>query len=101
MEIESDQQTTEMMDNIKVSPNPFKDKVTIQFNMIPDVTRVTAQVYYVMGRKVADFTPGITKGYNHFSWDGADMNDVPLPAGTYLLKVSNGSQVQTAKLIKL
>jgi len=93
--------SNQLLDNIVVSPNPFKDKVTIQFNMIPDLTKVTAQVYDVMGRKVADFTPGITAGYNYFSWDGTDMSDVALPAGTYLLKVSNGSQVQTAKLIKL
>lgn len=93
--------SNQLIDYIKVSPNPFTDKVTIQFNMIPDVMKVTAQVYDVMGRKVADFTPGITSGFNYFSWDGHDMNDVALPAGTYLLKVSNGSQVQTAKLVKL
>lgn len=93
--------SNQLIDYIKVSPNPFKDNVTIQFNMISDVTKVTAQVYDVMGRKVADFTPGITSGYNYFSWDGKDVNDIVLSAGTYVLKVSNGTQVQTAKLIKL
>lgn len=91
----------QIIDHIKVGPNPFRDLVTIEFNMLPGATRVTAQVYDVMGRKVADFTPGITSGYNDFTWDGTDMNNESLQPGMYLLKVSNGSQVQTAKLIKL
>jgi Secretion system C-terminal sorting domain len=93
--------SNQLIDDIRVSPNPFKDNVTVQFNMLPRATKVTAQVFDVMGKRVADFTPGITPGYNYFSWDGADINDIPLPAGTYLLKVTNGTEVKTAKLVKL
>ena len=92
--------SNQLFDYIKVSPNPFVDNLTIEFNMIPDVTKVQAQVYDVMGRKVADFTPYIKSGYNRFTWDpGAE--GMLLPTGTYLLKVTNGSEVRTAKLIKL
>ncbi len=93
--------SNQLMDEIKVWPNPFTDMIRIQFNMIPDLTKVHAQVYDVMGRTVADFTPGITGGFNYFTWDGTDVNGSTLPAGTYLLKVTNGSQIQTKKLIKL
>lgn len=91
----------QLISDIIVSPNPFKDKVTVQFNMVPDLTKVRAQVYDVLGKVVADFTPGIKGGYKYFSWDGAGADGVSLPAGTYLLKVTNGSQVQTKKLVKL
>ena len=91
--------SNQLFDYIKVSPNPFVDNVTVEFNMIPDVTKVQAQVCDVMGRRVADFSPHVRSGYNRFTWDpGAE--GMLLPAGTYLLKVTNGSEVRTAKLIK-
>lgn len=93
--------SSQLIDYIKVSPNPFKDNVTIQFNMIPGVTRVQAQVYDVLGRKVADFTPSIKSGYNSYSWNGVGTDGMALPSGTYLFKITNGTEVRTAKLIKL
>jgi len=91
----------QLFNYIKAYPNPFSDQVNISFNMIPDVTKVTAQVYDVMGRKVTDFTPVIKNGFNSFSWNGTDADGNDLPTGTYLLKVTNGSQIQTVKLIKI
>ena len=93
--------SSQLIDYIKVSPNPFHDDVTIQFNMVPDVTKVQAQVYDVLGRKVADFSSSIRSGYNSFKWDGAGADGISLPIGTYMLKVTNGSEVRTAKLIKI
>jgi hypothetical protein len=93
--------SSQLINYIKVSPNPFSDNVNIEFNMIPDVTKVHAEVYDVMGRQVADFSPVIRNGYNYFSWNGAGTDGVTLPSGTYLLKVTNGNLVETAKLIKL
>ena len=85
---------------IKVFPNPFKDQVDISFNMVPDVTAVHAEVCDIMGRKVADFTPSIGGGYNSFTWDASGTDGRELAAGTYILKVSNGTQIMTKKLIK-
>jgi flagellar hook assembly protein FlgD len=65
------------------------------------VTKVQAQVYDVLGRKVADFSSSIRSGYNSFKWDGAGADGISLPIGTYMLKVTNGSEVRTAKLIKI
>jgi hypothetical protein len=93
--------SSQLFDGIRVSPNPFYDNVTIQFNMAPDVSKVQAQVYDVMGRKVADFSQALRSGYNSFSWNGAGPDGIALPAGTYLLKVTNGGKTDTAKLIKL
>ena|GEM_PF-1781499 len=90
----------QLFDNIKVFPNPFRDQVTIQFNMVPDVTKVQARVYDVLGRMVADFSNTIKSGYNSFSWNGAGTDGISLPTGTYMLKVTNGTEVKTAKLIK-
>ena len=92
--------SSQLIDHIIVSPNPFTETVNIQFNMIPDLTKVNAKVYDVMGRVVADLTPRIKGGYNFFSWDGAGADGNTIAAGTYLLKVTNGTQVLTKKLIK-
>jgi flagellar hook assembly protein FlgD len=69
--------------------------------MIPGVTKVQAQVYDVLGRKVADFTPNIKSGYNNYVWNGTGDDGIDLPTGTYLFKITNGTEVRTAKLIKL
>jgi hypothetical protein len=86
--------------DIKVFPNPFKDQVDISFNMMPDVTAVHAEVYDIMGKKVADFTPSVGGGYNAFTWDATGTDGRELAMGTYLLKVSNGTEIRTQKLIK-
>jgi hypothetical protein len=93
--------SNQLIDYIRVSPNPFREYVTVDFNMIPDVTKVQAQVYDVLGRKVADFSNNIRAGYNSFTWDGAGADGISLPTGTYLLKITNGTEVRTAKLIKI
>jgi hypothetical protein len=93
--------SSQLIDYIKVSPNPFHDNVSIQFNMIPDVTKVQAEVFDVLGRKVADFSRNTRSGYNSFSWDGAGADGISLPTGTYMLKVTNGKEVRTAKLVKI
>ena len=90
----------QLFKDIKVFPNPFKDQVDISFNMVPDVTAVHAEVYDIMGRVVADFTPSIGGGYNSFVWDATGKDGRELAAGTYMLKVSNGTQIMTHKLIK-
>jgi hypothetical protein len=93
--------SSQLFDDIRVSPNPFRESVTVQFNMIADATKVQAQVYDVMGQKVADFSANVKNGYNSITWDGAGPDGRTLPGGTYLLKVSNGSDTKTTKLIKL
>jgi hypothetical protein len=92
--------SAQLINDIQVSPNPFKDYLDIKFNMVPDLTKVHAQVYDVMGREIADFTPAVNSGYTSFRWDGTDLNGNSLAIGTYVLKVTNGSKVLTKKLIK-
>jgi flagellar hook assembly protein FlgD len=63
-----------------------RDQVDISFNMVPDVTAVHAEVYDIMGKVVANFTPSIGGGYNSFVWDATGKDGRELAAGTYVLK---------------
>jgi hypothetical protein len=93
--------SAQSISDIHVSPNPFHESVNITFNMLPDAGNVVAQVYDVMGRKVADFSSSVKTGYNNITWNGAGTDGKALPSGTYLLQVTNGTERQTSKLIKL
>jgi hypothetical protein len=90
----------QLIHDIKVSPNPFSDQVTIAFNMVPDATPVHAEIYDVMGRMVADLSKSIGGGYNTITWNATGLDGRELAIGTYMLKVSNGTQTLTKKLIK-
>ena len=92
--------SNELIKDIHAYPNPFSHTLNIEFNMVEDVTKVTAQIYDVMGRMVADLSPAVSNGYNHFIYNGTDINDHDLSSGLYVLKVSNGSQVLTKTLFK-
>ncbi len=90
----------QLISQIVTSPNPFTDHVQISFNMIPDQTRVRAEIYDVLGNKVADFSHSVNSGYNSFAWDGTNMAGRALPGGTYVIKVTNGTQIQTGRIVK-
>ena len=92
--------SSELITEINVTPNPFSGNVKINFNMIPDLTKVTAQIYDVLGSKVADLSSAVVGGYNTLIWDGTSAAGNQLAAGSYVIKVSNGSKVLTAKIVK-
>lgn len=81
--------------DIKVYPNPFCERLDFEFNMVPDVRKVSVELFDAMGAKVADFSERVRGGYNSFTW-------VPrqLPTGAYVLKVSNGSATYSKRIIK-
>lgn len=92
--------SNELIKEIKAYPNPFANILNIEFNMVEDETKVTAMIYDVLGQKVADLSPAVRNGYNKFVYDGTDVNDHEMPAGLYILRVSNGTQVLTKTIYK-
>ncbi|MFN8309695.1 MAG: T9SS type A sorting domain-containing protein [Chitinophagales bacterium] len=86
--------------SVKVFPNPFEEKVGITLNVSPTAALVQLDVYDVVGNKVADLTSKLKPGHNYITWNGKDNGGVNLPSGTYVLKLTNGGNISTARLIK-
>jgi hypothetical protein len=92
--------SSQLLKEIKAYPNPFSGSLNVEFNMIPGVTEVRAQIYDVMGRNIADFSPALRGGYNAFTWDGTGHDGQPIEKGIYIVKVTNGTDIQTKTIIK-
>jgi hypothetical protein len=81
---------------IAVYPNPFTNGFSVMVHL-PRPTTVTADLYDMLGKKVATlFTRRLfDAGVSSWSWDGSGLSD-----GVYVVSVSAGPTTQTLKLIK-
>lgn len=80
-------------------PNPFNPATELRFELSrPGATRV--ELYDLRGHRVRQLVAGnLASGWHTVRWDGRDDAGQALPSGTYLARVSNGSQQATAKLV--
>ncbi|MCG8698818.1 MAG: T9SS type A sorting domain-containing protein, partial [Bacteroidales bacterium] len=82
--------------NLSVYPNPVNAAGSLTINSKTDVN-VTVDIYNKMGQNVAKLYQGeLNAGVNSFS-----LSNYELSAGTYFVKVSNGSNVITSQLVIL
>jgi uncharacterized delta-60 repeat protein len=77
--------------NAGVSPNPFSDQATIQFNG-NQFTDATVEIYDITGQRL--ISESIQAGTNSFQF-GAD-----LPAGNYTVVVTSDKEYSVMKVIK-
>ena len=89
---------------LQISPNPFRDKVNITFQ-ISDYRlqndNFSLRIYDVSGRLVKDFsclTPD-AKRPTLISWDGRDNAGKDLPSGIYFIKFKTEQLSETRKLL--
>jgi hypothetical protein len=76
------------------SPNPFNPTTTISFTL-PEVSRVTLNVYDVAGRQVAQLVNGTREAGSHeVIFDGSN-----LASGLYLYTLTAGSHSATGKMM--
>ncbi|MGK4566301.1 T9SS type A sorting domain-containing protein [Flavobacterium sp. 3HN19-14] len=68
-------------------PNPVKDILNLTYSK--EITKVT--VYNLLGQEVTAKPVGA-------NWSQIDMSD--LSKGTYLVKITAGSQIRTIKVVK-
>ncbi|MFY9311236.1 MAG: carboxypeptidase regulatory-like domain-containing protein [Bacteroidia bacterium] len=83
---------------ILTSPNPYREKVTIQF-MVLETSRIQLELYNMLGEKVADIANeqrggGIAK----YSFNAADKG---IRSGMYLLHLKVGDMRSTKRLIQI
>lgn len=75
-------------------PNPFNPATSIAFQL-PENSRVTLEVYDVIGQRVATLVDdNLNAGYHEVSFDGTR-----LASGVYVYRMQAGDFVQTRKLM--
>lgn len=82
----------------RVYPNPFNPRVSIEWSLGRSAT-VNATVFDIQGRAVRRLVSGVMPaGLHEMSWDGRDGAGRVQPAGTYVLRITDGERVFTSKL---
>jgi hypothetical protein len=90
-------QTSDLVSNIKVSPNPFSpngdgvnDVLTVSYDLqrLLAVRPIKVEIYDLSGARVRVFDQMRASGGYSQSWDGMDEDGKVVPPGVYLLRVS-------------
>ncbi|HEY8400648.1 MAG TPA: T9SS type A sorting domain-containing protein [Cytophagaceae bacterium] len=72
---------------LKIFPNPFYDRTTIEINLSTK-TNVELMIFNVLGRKIIHLkSETLDKGEHKVIWDGTDETNQKLPEGMYLCKL--------------
>ncbi len=72
-----------IISNLKLFPNPLKDKVTIEFEL-NESQQITFAVYDITGKKIIDESKDFLSGTNSHQ-----LNFAALPKGVYYLQMKN------------
>jgi len=79
-------------------PNPFNPTTNISF-ALPSDSKVSLNIYNIMGQKVKTLVDGITKAGTHtVTWDGTNEQGESVASGIYFYKLSAGDKVITKKM---
>jgi hypothetical protein len=82
-------------------PNPFNPMTTIRVD-IPDGDQlpVTLDIFDLRGRQVRSLVDkSLSSGPHFFAWDGRNDAGESVPSGTYLYRLTRGTEVSTKKMI--
>lgn len=79
-------------------PNPFSDETTISYSL-PERGYVKVEITDVMGNVLRTLVDGVVDAneYN-MTWDGLDAAGNAVGAGTYMVKLTQGSEVLVRKM---
>jgi len=84
---------------VSVYPNPFRDLLTIDYNL-PGDTHVNLVVYDLNGRVVRQLVnENQTEGSHRFIWDALNSNGNNLQNGIYILKLESGFGSEISKIM--
>ncbi|MBM4400020.1 MAG: T9SS type A sorting domain-containing protein, partial [Candidatus Cloacimonetes bacterium] len=87
--------------SIGIFPNPLRGAGTICVNL-PHKGKTRVEIYNIKGQRIREYDIGEKPaGFHTVFWDGMDINKRQVSTGTYLLKLSQGTQTVTRKIILL
>ncbi|UCC79639.1 MAG: T9SS type A sorting domain-containing protein [Candidatus Zixiibacteriota bacterium] len=82
-------------------PNPFNANTIIRFEL-PGESRVSIDIYDLLGRRVSSITDAYYRpGMHEILWDGLSQSGKQLPTGIYLYKLKSDTFEQTRKMMLL
>jgi len=80
-------------------PNPFNPVTTIFFSLKND-SRVTLEIYNLLGQKVKTLVNNNLKAGNHsYKWNGKNDHGAGVSSGIYFTRMKAGSYEATAKMV--
>ncbi|MDZ7342023.1 MAG: GDSL-type esterase/lipase family protein [candidate division KSB1 bacterium] len=93
--------TVAMPDNYRLYqnyPNPFNPNTHIDFQL-PSRTRVTINIYNVLGQVVKTLVDEVKEaGYHSIVWNGLDNSGMAVASGVYYYQMVAGSYVEVKKM---
>ncbi len=81
---------------LQISPNPFRCKATVKFEIRNSKSEITLRVYDAGGRLVKQFNHSTIQPFNQIVWDASGM-----PSGAYFIELSNEDYHIVTKVIKI
>lgn len=82
-------------------PNPFNSGVNVSM-LVPATKQATLRVYDLMGREVTTLFEGTGDGASRLvSWQGQDVNGVPVASGSYFLHLEGEDGLQATRRVQL
>jgi len=82
-------------------PNPFNPSTTIRYGLSADC-HVKVEIYDISGKLISTLiNTEQTQGWHSIIWNGENSNNVQVPAGIYLSKITSNNEVKTTKLMLL
>ncbi|MFN8344164.1 MAG: T9SS type A sorting domain-containing protein [Spirosomataceae bacterium] len=95
-----DRKSAETAEKVQVYPNPFREHTQIKYPFAAEGP-VSVHIVDMTGVSVAVFhLKSAATDVNEVQWNGTDRNGMPVPPGLYLVKVNNGRQTFTTKVLK-
>ncbi|MCK4513531.1 right-handed parallel beta-helix repeat-containing protein, partial [bacterium] len=83
-----------------VSPNPFRDATSIQFDVAERAAHLVLAVYNVRGQLVRGLVDGpVPRGRHHAVWDGRDVSGAAVSSGVYFVRLESDREVLSQKLL--
>jgi hypothetical protein len=90
----------ESVEKVRAYPNPFREQTQIKYPFA-EGRPVSVNILNAAGVSVATFkVSNVASGATGVHWNGTDQNGTPVPAGLYLINVSDGRQTFATKVLK-
>ncbi|MCA9752080.1 MAG: S8 family peptidase [Gemmatimonadetes bacterium] len=83
---------------IRAEPNPFRDRTRIRFDAAPS-RDVAVDVFDVAGRRVRALPTAAGRPDRETTWDGRDEAGLLLAPGVYFLRVRDGEDSRTGRVV--
>jgi FlgD Ig-like domain len=85
---------------LQCSPNPFSETMELSFHLVK-ASWVLMQVLDMNGRHVLDlFNGSLPAGQQSIRWDGKDNKGLTVPDGIYFIRLIEGKESHSVKVLK-